>query len=924
MKRLWLVVCLVSLSAFSWAFAQEPPAATDTKEWTVEDVLREESAAQFDISPDGQWTVWVKSQMDQEKGEEVSHLFLSSLTEKREIQLTRGQATHSNPRWSPDGALIGFLSTRPLPGSEKKEERAEEQLWLINPFGGEPWPVTELPRGVDTYVWKGKGPIVTFRWKDESTIVLAAREDPTHYERTVQERKDTSQAVEEAAHEPPVRLFLLSVKDKKLKRLTENNDWIDLLEVSPDGRWAVARHQRSLSFEFDHKVVPVLELVNLGTGEATLVAGDKRLLPTSVTWARDSRSFYFTTRYSSDPLYFTATITLLYHYEVESKHLQQVELDWEWGLGGDDEGRVQATEDGFITLLADGVRFRPARYRRKAGTWVREDIAGAHTRSLFDWSLAPNGNTLVYDYSTPSQPRQWYRAQLSGARVEGEERLTNLNPSYAEKPLARTEVVRWTGGGGETVEGLLYYPLGYEPDRKYPLLLILHGGPLDVDLDRWFLTLSRPLPLYPQRGTFVLRVNYHGSGNYGLAWAESICCGKFYELERLDLKIGVDWLIERGLVDPDKLGVMGWSNGAILAIDLVLHDPRFKALSAGAGNVEYFGDFGLVSFSATWDNYYFGAAPYENPELYVRKSPYFRLKDVSVPTLIHTGTEDRAVGAVNAWNHFRILQQATQTPVKLVLYPGEPHDIGHFVHQRRKLEEDLAWFDRYLFGTYKEPNEAFKEGSPLDVALKRTRIQKAGTRYGVEAKGTLIPEVVKHKDLELGRFEVTRAQLAAFDRAYRFEPGTENFPANNVNFEQAQAYAAWLAELTGATYRLPNEDEVKGIYEAARESENTLDYWAGYTPNPDDAARLAKKVEELPGTAPLLREVGQFRGHGKEELVFDLGGNVAEWVIGADGSGELLGGSADRAADPKAPPQHAAEAYRGFRVVRGAPKKKAE
>jgi len=80
MKRLWLVVCLVSLSAFSWAFAQEPPAATDTKEWTVEDVLREESAAQFDISPDGQWTVWVKSQMDQEKGEEVSHLFLSSLT----------------------------------------------------------------------------------------------------------------------------------------------------------------------------------------------------------------------------------------------------------------------------------------------------------------------------------------------------------------------------------------------------------------------------------------------------------------------------------------------------------------------------------------------------------------------------------------------------------------------------------------------------------------------------------------------------------------------------------------------------------------------------------------------------------------------------------------------------------------------------
>ena len=117
---------------------------------------------------------------------------------------------------------------------------------------------------------------------------------------------------------------------------------------------------------------------------------------------------------------------------------------------------------------------------------------------------------------------------------------------------------------------------------------------------------------------------------------------------------------------------------------------------------------------------------------------------------------------------------------------------------------------------------------------------------------------------------------------------------------------------------------MKEIYQSASGNENTLDFWAGYSLNPEDAERLGKKAGELAGAAPLLREVGQFQGRGEEELVFDLGGNVAEWVISSDGKGKLIGGSADRAADPKASPRDAAEAYRGFRVIRGEPKKKEE
>ena len=900
---------LALLIALAAAGGEKPASVAGP--WTVENILLAEQALDFQVSPDARWTVWVKRQMDKEKGERVSNLFLSSLTEKKEIQLTRGPYKHTEPRWSPDGALISFLSTRPLPETVKeKEELEKSQLWLISPNGGEPWHLTEFKRGVVDYGWMGK-----------DTLVIAAQEDPTLYEQTIKERKDTSQVIEDAAHKPPVRLFLLSVKDRKLRRLTDNRDWIDQVAVSPDGRWAVARHQVSLSFGFDDRLPPVLMLVNLGSGEQTPVTvAAERSLPVGIEWARDSGGFYIRYAHSNHPQYFTASIQRLSYYDLSSKQTVPVSLGWERGLA--DEGRVLVTPDGFIALLADGVRSRPARFTRTGETWTRSWIEGEHAGNIFHWALGNDGRTLVYDHSTAGRPAQWYRAGLAGSQVAVPTQLTELNPGYKDKPLYKTEVVRWKGARDEEVEGILYYPLNYEEGKRYPLILAIHGGPAGADFDAWDQSYAYPKILLAQKGAFQLEINYHGSSSYGLDWVESIGGGNYYDLERVDFERGVDYLIARGLADPERLATMGWSNGAILSIDLAAQNPRYKVISAGAGNIEFFGDWGLVEFSGAWDGFYFGKQPYEAPELYLRKSPYFRLKDVQTPTILYTGTDDRAVGPINAWNHFRILQMEAKAPVKFVLFPGEPHGLGRFVHQRRKVEEDLEWFDRYLFGTYKSPNEAFKEGSPLDVAFKRGRIQKVGTNYGVAVKSTPIPEVVAHKGLELGRFEVTRAQFAAFDGDYRFAPGTENFPANGISFEQAQAYTAWLAKLTGQTYRLANESELKEIYEAAAGNENTLDHWAGYSPNPDDAARLAEKIKELAGTAQLLREVGQFKGLGEDELVFDIGGNVAEWVVGPEGKGKLVGGSADRPADPKARPQEAAEAYRGLRVIRGGPKPK--
>jgi dipeptidyl aminopeptidase/acylaminoacyl peptidase len=915
-------VVLAAFAAFSFALiavsapavAQtNPPADGPPGKWTADDVVMAESAGQFEISPDGHWAAWVKRTADKEKNAHVSNLVLSSLTEKKEIELTRGTESHAGPKWSPNGQRIAFVSTRPVPKAKPEapdEDGPRPQLWLINPFGGEPWHLTESPRGVRR-----------FEWADDDTIIFAAPEDPTLYENTIKEKKDTSLVVEDEPHAPPVRLFKLTIKSKTASRLTDNEDRIQDFALSPDGNQAVTIHDRSLRFVYDQKIKPATFLYDLKTGQRQQLFADGKINPERVRWARDGKGFYVSSSFSSHPVYLMATISLMFYYDLAGETATQVHLDWDNGLasGGD----YEVTGDGFIALLASGARHKFARYARQADgkTWARTWIEGDHVGNIFGFKLGKDDRALVYQFTTAGTPDQWYRATLDGGQITSPTQFTEINPVFKKRTISKTELVRWKGANDEEVEGILYYPHQYEAGKKYPLVVMIHGGPAGADFDAWDESWAYPQNLMSERGAFVLKPNYHGSSNYGLKWVESISGGNYYDLELVDIEKGVDHLIGRGLVDPDKLAALGWSNGSILTIGLTVTTTRYKVASAGAGDVDWSSDWGNCEFGGAFDQYYLGASPLDNPDVYIQKSPFFKMKNVKTPTIIFFGTEDKAVPTQQGWMHYRALQQLGQTDVRFILFPGEPHSLRKLMHQKRKIEEDLVWFDKYLFKTVKEESEALKPESPLAVALKLKSAKRAAGRYGVMEKGALIPETIKKGALELGRFEVTRAQYAAFDKTYLVEPGKENYPANGISYEKAKAYCEWLSKLTGQTYRLGNEAEMEPIYSAAKEGENTLDYWAGYSVNPDDAARLAQKLKELDGAAPLLKEVGLFKATAAEgeEMIFDLGGNVAEWVMAKDGSGKVLGGSADAPADPKLRQRSPGAQYQGFRVVKGAP-----
>ena len=520
-----------------------------------------------------------------------------------------------------------------------------------------------------------------------------------------------------------------------------------------------------------------------------------------------------------------------------------------------------------------------------------------------------------------------------GARLDEPVEFLRPNDGFSERGVARREVVRWKGAEDEEIEGILYYPFEHEEGKRYPLIAMPHGGPHAADRDRFSQRWAYVPHFYAERGAFCLFVNYHGSSGYGLAFGESIK-GRYYELEVEDILSGIDAQVEAGRVDPDRLGLAGWSNGAILSIGcLTLADTfakdyahyRFRACAPGAGDVNWTSDYGNCAFGVRFDDFYLGGPPWKLPDVYLKKSPLFHVEKVETPTLIFFGSEDRAVPTEQGWQWYRALQQVGKAPVRFLLFPGQPHGLNKPSFRARKIEEELAWFDRYLFEKAPGSDLVLDDESPLAAALARTRYKRVKGALGADADGLLVPETVDVGGLSVGRFEVTRAQWGAVFPDTPRAPGDADLPVCGVSAEEALEYVKRLSRATGQTWRLLSEKELAKLPKGPEE--NTLDWWVGFAPAPRDARRLAAMASDLPGPGglpPLVEPVGK-RRPGLVRLgdrvvrVHDVGGNVGEWVLGENGKPVLKGPAAWNASDDRNPDRGVLMAYAGLRVAREQP-----
>ncbi|MEL6589014.1 MAG: prolyl oligopeptidase family serine peptidase [Bacteroidota bacterium] len=846
--------------------AQENPSR-----WTAADVIKQTTVSSPQFSPDGNSLVWVHRRPSQKKDRFVNDLWLTRLDALNQgkwpsVQLTRSEDSDFNPLFSEDGNTLYFLSSR----------KGGKSLWAMSVFGGDAFVVDSFPEGVSN-----------LQWLNEHTFSYISGEGKTLREMELKKKKDNVVVVEDSAHMAVRRVFAYDLKTKQRKRLTDNQFPVSSYSVSKDGKWLVSRHVRSPHYAADGKPEPWYFIWNLETGVETQILREFQD-PGRFTFTSDNGGFYFSVTQSSLPEWGGAGISLLHYFHLDRMESEQIDLDWEWGLSS---GFSLFGNDLFLQL-ANGPTNKLMHLSKEDENWsIRPVSVGSMTDRINVMNVAKDGKQVAFAYSTASTPLQ-YRvgriAEGSTTQISEGRIFAHINKHLEKKQIAKTEIVRWTGALDDEITGMLYYPHDYDSSRRYPLIVAIHGGPTGVDMDRWSDRWAYFHNLLVQEGCFILKPNYHGSSNHGQDFTESIKF-HYYDYELDDVMSGIDMLDKDGRIDRDSLGLMGWSNGAIITTMLTVKYPGvFKVATPGAGDVNWTSDYGTCRFGVTFDQYYLGGAPWDDKDgktynqVYIDKSPLFEMDKVLTPTLIFHGSEDRAVPRDQGWEYYRALQQNGKAPVRFLWFPGQPHGLQKITHQTRKIEEEIAWFKQYLFKDYEAPNEALKKGSPLYALLEnQAPAQNASGYYGEIIKGKLVPEVVSVKEdsIAIGRFELTNAQYKAFDKKHRFPAANGNYPVYDLSGRQIEAYLNWLSKLTGQTYRLPKAEEAKSLHKQARKvatKENSLNRWAGYAITPAEVVMLSEELAKLDKTK-LLQSVGSNAPVKVGEAeIYDLGGNVAE------------------------------------------------
>ena len=289
---------------------------------------------------------------------------------------------------------------------------------------------------------------------------------------------------------------------------------------------------------------------------------------------------------------------------------------------------------------------------------------------------------------------------VAPTKTMAQKKLTTTGDQVAAWPSAPIEVISWPSQDGAIIEGILHKPVGFQAGKRYPLLVVIHGGPTGVSrATPYSSTAIYPIDLWVAKGALVLEPNYRGSAGYGEKF-RSLNYRNLGVGDAWDVVSGVDYLVKQGLADAGRVGTMGWSQGGYISAFLTTHDSaRFKAVSVGAGIsnwMTYYVNTDIHPFTRQ----YLNATPWDDPEIYAKTSPMTYIKGAKAPTLIQHGATDQRVPLPNAFELYQGLQDVG-VPTKLIVYKGF-EGIGHGPSKpkssRALMEHNLEWFDKYLFG----------------------------------------------------------------------------------------------------------------------------------------------------------------------------------------------------------------------------------
>jgi dipeptidyl aminopeptidase/acylaminoacyl peptidase len=646
------------------------PCAAAATTPTLEQSLSMRSVGSPTISPDGLWVAYTVSSTNWDDNSFDTEIWLHSTERSESLRLTGGKKSSYGPVWSPDSKWLAFVSDRD----------GKPQLYVISPRGGEALLVPTEEMSIRSAVWAPDG---------KSLVVISPGPETDAEKDRKKKYGEFNIEGEFEKHNHLWRLELppdLTTLKSKLKptALTNGKDFnIEQAAWSPDSQWIAFTAGSKPDLHNSHTVdLYTLRLQDRGIRKLVSSYGPE----SNPKWSPDSRHIAFETANGQQYFYYLNSRIAIIPVEGGPPRMIAADIDEDpsliaWTSAGLYVRAQQKTGAGLFRVDASSGRF----------TALNSPSSSSSDFIPLGVSVNRDGTRAAL---TGALPNDFVELYVSGLSSFSPKKVTSMADQYKEFGLSTREVIQWKSNDGATIEGVLIKPAGYDPQRKYPLLVVIHGGPTGVDMplrgpDRYY-----PIEAFAAKGALILRPNYRGSAGYGEKF-RSLNVRNLGVGDAWDVISGVDYLVEKGMVDRDRAGAMGWSQGGYISAFLATSSDRFRAISVGAGIsnwMTYYVNTDIHPFTRQ----YLQATPWDDPEIYRKTSPMSYINSAKTPTLIQHGDNDRRVPPPNAFELYKGLQDRG-VPSRLVIYKGFGHGINKPKEHLHLMQQNYDWFSKYIW-----------------------------------------------------------------------------------------------------------------------------------------------------------------------------------------------------------------------------------
>ncbi len=637
------------------------------KPLTIDDVLSLKTVNNAQISPDGQWVAFTVSEMNIKKDKSETRIWMIPSKGGEAIPMTAKGYSASQPRWSPDNKYLSFQASK---------NDGKTQVWTLNRLGGEAQQLTNITQGVSGHEWSPDGSRLLLRIRDPKPEELTKdKEDDKKPKPYIVDRLQFKRDYAGYLNRYRTHIYTYTPGDTAAVQIT-SGDFDDSSPVwSPDGKSIAFVSNRTDNPDGNsNSDIWVVSADNTDKGQTLRQITTNENSDRSPAWSPDGRLITYITVTDKDAMWYAT-----------------------------DKLAVVSSNGGEPTLLADDLDRNISNPRfsddgksiyfmlEESGTRVVASVSptGKNFKRVIQGDISIRGfemrNSLIVTRLGKSlQPYELHTYQNGQLN-----KLTSVNDeiiSGMQKPSV--EKIKFNSADGTSVEGFVVKPIGFDPNMKYPAILWNHGGPVS-QYEFYFHSIAQ---LYAANGYVTLLINPRGSSGYGQPFSEALFAD-WGNKDFQDVMAGVDYAIDAGYVDENRLGVGGWSYGGILTNYVITQSDRFKGAISGASEALYRTNYGHDHYQLYWEMEL--GLPWENAEAWERISPFNKVANITTPTLWMGGANDWNVPIINSEQMYQAMKRLGRE-TQLVVYPGEHHGFRRPTFIKDRYERFLAWFDKYV------------------------------------------------------------------------------------------------------------------------------------------------------------------------------------------------------------------------------------